>query len=283
MSWESRIWERSQISLTSHVTQATLCGSAPMTGGGPTEGTTLNTRRIAASLAAVIAVGGLAACGGGDSGEDGEDVTLRVNLFGKFGYTDLVQEVRGGPPGRQDRRDRRGRPRQVQHQAHPADRGRRAAPATSSRSRRARSSSSCQARQVREPAGLGRQRLKDHWLPWKWDQATTADGDSRSASAPTSAAWRCATARDLFEKAGLPTDREEVGKLWPTWDDFIATGKKFQSGIKDDKVDFVDSATNTYNSILMQQGDHTYFDQRRRTRVRHQPGRADRLGLRRSR
>ena len=30
---------------------------------------------------------------------------------------------------------------------------------------------------------------------------------------------------DLFEKAGLPTDRDAVSKLWPTWDDFINVGK----------------------------------------------------------
>ncbi len=66
--------------------------------------------------------------------------------------------------------------------------------------------------------------------------------------------------RDLFEKAGLPSDREEVAKLWPTWDDFIATGEKFDAGIKDDKVHFIDAATNVYNSILMQGGDETYFD-----------------------
>ena len=36
--------------------------------------------------------------------------------------------------------------------------------------------------------------------------------------------------RDLFEKAGLPTDREEVSALWPTWEDFIATGEQFQDG-----------------------------------------------------
>ena len=70
--------------------------------------------------------------------------------------------------------------------------------------------------------------------------------------------------RDLFEQAGLPTDRDEVGTLWPTWDDFIDDGEQFQAGIGDDDVHFVDSATNTYNSILMQQRrPDTYFDQRR--------------------
>jgi cellobiose transport system substrate-binding protein len=66
--------------------------------------------------------------------------------------------------------------------------------------------------------------------------------------------------RDLFEKAGLPTDRAEVSQLWPTWDDFIAAGEDFQAGIGSDDVHFIDSATNTYNSILMQSGDYTYFD-----------------------
>ncbi|WP_255529976.1 extracellular solute-binding protein [Planomonospora sp. ID67723] len=32
---------------------------------------------------------------------------------------------------------------------------------------------------------------------------------------------------DLFEKAGLPTGREEVSALWPTWDRYVETGKKF--------------------------------------------------------
>ena len=36
--------------------------------------------------------------------------------------------------------------------------------------------------------------------------------------------------RDLFEEAGLPTDRDEVAALWPTWEDFIAVGEQFQAG-----------------------------------------------------
>ena len=36
--------------------------------------------------------------------------------------------------------------------------------------------------------------------------------------------------RDLFEQAGLPTDRDEVSALWPTWDDFIAAGERLPGG-----------------------------------------------------
>lgn len=102
--------------------------------------------------------------------------------------------------------------------------------------------------------------LKSRWLPWVWDKATTADGATTIGYGTDVGGLAMCYRRDLFEKAGLPTDREEVGALWPTWDEFIATGEKFDAGIGDDKVAFIDSATNTYNSILMQQGDHTYFD-----------------------
>ena len=87
---------------------------------------------------------------------------------------------------------------------------------------------------------------------------------------------------DLFEKAGLPTDREEVSALWPTWDDYIATGEQFQEGIGDDKVHFVDAATNMYNSILMQSGDYTYFDTDDNLVIEQQPGRQGRPGTSRS-
>jgi cellobiose transport system substrate-binding protein len=61
---------------------------------------------------------------------------------------------------------------------------------------------------------------------------------------------------DLFKKAGLPTDRDAVSKLWPTWDDFINVGKNYtaKTGKK-----FVDSATNLMNPILSQQP-QGYFD-----------------------
>ena len=69
--------------------------------------------------------------------------------------------------------------------------------------------------------------------------------------------------RDRFKAAGLPTDREAVSALWPTWQDYIETGKKFAAGTTG-KAKFLDSATNTYNSILMQTAGattgYTYFD-----------------------
>jgi cellobiose transport system substrate-binding protein len=65
---------------------------------------------------------------------------------------------------------------------------------------------------------------------------------------------------DLFAQAGLPTDRQAVSALWPTWDAYINAGKTFVSKVPSSH--WVDAATNTYNTILMQQGDHTYFDKK---------------------
>ena len=68
--------------------------------------------------------------------------------------------------------------------------------------------------------------------------------------------------RDRFKQAGLPTERAEVSKLWPSWDDYVATGVKFQGKVKNTK--FVDGPVTVYNAILSQEapkpgGNATYF------------------------
>ncbi len=34
---------------------------------------------------------------------------------------------------------------------------------------------------------------------------------------------------DLFEQAGLPTDREELAKKWATWDGYLDLGKQYKA------------------------------------------------------
>ncbi|WP_214320338.1 ABC transporter substrate-binding protein [Nonomuraea sediminis] len=100
--------------------------------------------------------------------------------------------------------------------------------------------------------------LQDKFLEWKWKQALTPDGKTLVGLGTDVGAQGMCYRRDLFEKAGLPTDREEVSKLWPTWDAYIETGKKFVAASKEAK--FFDSAGNIFQNVLIQQGDHTYFD-----------------------
>jgi cellobiose transport system substrate-binding protein len=63
---------------------------------------------------------------------------------------------------------------------------------------------------------------------------------------------------DLFKKAGLPTERDQVSALWSTWDQFIEVGKKYvaATGKK-----FVDSGTNMFNPVLAQQPVGFYDEQ----------------------
>ena len=74
--------------------------------------------------------------------------------------------------------------------------------------------------------------LEGRWLDWK--AAAGTDGDGRligygTDSGPEGICYRA----DLFEKAGLPTDREEVAALFGTWDDYFAVGEEFVAKVPD--------------------------------------------------
>lgn len=110
-------------------------------------------------------------------------------------------------------------------------------------------------------ADHGANDLKGNFLPWKWEQGTTPDGKVLGLGTDVGSMALCYRS-DLFKAAGLPGDREQVAALWPTWDEFIATGQKFAAA--DKKHKFVDSATNFYNVVLMQiagaGSGYTYYD-----------------------
>jgi cellobiose transport system substrate-binding protein len=97
--------------------------------------------------------------------------------------------------------------------------------------------------------------FQSKYLPWKWQESMSADGKQIGLGTDVGGLAMCYR-NDLFKKAGLPTDRDAVSKLWPTWDDFINVGKNYtaKTGKK-----FVDSATNLMNPILSQQP-VGYFD-----------------------
>ncbi|GAA2256138.1 sugar-binding protein [Streptomyces ruber] len=90
---------------------------------------------------------------------------------------------------------------------------------------------------------------KGDWLDWKWQQATTRDGATIGLGTdigPMAICYR----KDLFEQAGLPTDREEVGKLWAgSWDKFVETGQKYQEKAPDGTT-FLDSPGGLILAIL---------------------------------
>lgn len=103
---------------------------------------------------------------------------------------------------------------------------------------------------------LGAEEAKDDYLDWKWQQALTADGNYLlglpTDIGPQAMAYRL----DIFEEAGLPTDREEVAKLVQTWDDYIKIGEQIKA--KTGKA-LIDSPNGAY-SVMEGQGDAKYYD-----------------------
>ncbi|MCZ7430008.1 ABC transporter substrate-binding protein [Micromonospora sp. WMMA1949] len=102
---------------------------------------------------------------------------------------------------------------------------------------------------------LGANDIKGNYLDWVMAQSTTKDG--KIIGVPTDVGGLAVAYRtDLFKAAGLPTDRDEVSKLWPTWDEFINVGKQY---VQKTGKPFVD---NTPTSVFFQavnQGSQRYY------------------------
>ncbi|MFI8945120.1 ABC transporter substrate-binding protein [Streptomyces sp. NPDC053750] len=98
----------------------------------------------------------------------------------------------------------------------------------------------------------------NQWVDWKAKQATTKDGQVIGAGTdigPMSLCYR----RDLFEKAGLPTDREEVAKaVAGGWEDYIELGEQYK-GKAPDGTYFMDSASAMFNGVVSS-SESQYYD-----------------------
>ncbi|MFG2871895.1 extracellular solute-binding protein [Streptomyces sp. NPDC048338] len=86
------------------------------------------------------------------------------------------------------------------------------------------------------------------FLPWKWAQGTAPDGRTLGLGTdigPQAVCYR----KDHFARAGLPTERTAVGRLWAgDWRKFLATGRRFRASAPPG-VAFVDSASGVMTAI----------------------------------
>jgi len=96
------------------------------------------------------------------------------------------------------------------------------------------------------------------YLAWKWKQTLSPDGKAQIGLGTDVGGLAMCYRSDLFAKAGLPTERDKVSALWPTWDDFIKTGQTYVS--KTGKK-FIDSGTDMFNPVLAQQPVGYYNEQ----------------------
>ncbi len=106
-------------------------------------------------------------------------------------------------------------------------------------------------------AGYGARELERQWVPWKWAQGT--DGAFVLGLGTDMGSLALCYRRDLFQAAGLPTDRDEVAKLMPDWDAYAATAERFTA--QTPNVKFADSAGTVYTAMLNQSPEN-YFSQR---------------------
>jgi cellobiose transport system substrate-binding protein len=90
----------------------------------------------------------------------------------------------------------------------------------------------------------------EHFLPWKLNQMTTPDGEVLGLGTdigPMAVCYR----RDLFEQAGLPTDRDEVSRLWEDgWEQYVDVGEDFMANSQDPDLAYMDSSSGLFNGMV---------------------------------
>ncbi|MFG2059859.1 ABC transporter substrate-binding protein [Micromonospora sp. NPDC048871] len=217
-----------------------------------------STRLAAATFAAVIAVGGLAACGNDDddntSAEGGKPAKLVVDTFGEMGYDELVKQYEQQTGIKIELRKtaqlRDYRPKLVRYLAT----GKGAADVTALEEG-ILNEFKANSRNWVDLTTLVDDHSKEY-LPWKWELGKAADG--RLIGLPTDVGSLAVCYRkDLFQAAGLPTERDQVSALWPDWSGFHKAGQTYKQATG---KGFIDSITAVSNGVLFQQGSDLFYD-----------------------
>jgi cellobiose transport system substrate-binding protein len=97
---------------------------------------------------------------------------------------------------------------------------------------------------------------KADYLRWKWQQSLSADGKTQIGLGTDVGGLAMCYRPSLFKAAGLPADRDEVSKLWTSWQDYIDVGKRFQAQNTGPK--WVDSAVSIFNPVISQASEAFY-------------------------
>jgi cellobiose transport system substrate-binding protein len=209
-------------------------------------------RRRVTSLAAVLVLSGLCVAGlvaSTAAGSGHDKITLRVSLFGDFGYHDLYTKYEASHPNIDIKEDIQ------QYADHHANLAKHLAVGSGADDIEAVevgfiAQFKSQPRFFNNLNSMGASKLKKQWLDWKWKQSIASNGAQIGLGTDVGSLAICYR-RDLFKKAGLPTSRTAVSKLWPTWQRFIAVGKRFQKHAPKG-VSFFDSGSNVFNAMIGQ-------------------------------
>lgn len=225
------------------------------------------TRTLAVGLTATLAAGLMAACSSEDDGGSGdggsgsgepEDVTVTVGVFGEFGFEEagLYDQYMEENP-------------HVTIQQDSVQENRDYVSQLLTRLSQGSGVADIQAIEVGNIYEMANE-LGDRWvdfnqedvdlghfLPWKVDQATNMDGRTIGLGTdigPMAICYR----KDLFEEAGLPSERTEVGELWAgDWAKYLDTGDEFLANTPGD-AKYLDSAGGMFNAVVSGFGERYY-------------------------
>ncbi|MES9541538.1 MULTISPECIES: ABC transporter substrate-binding protein [unclassified Actinomadura] len=211
----------------------------------------------ARALAATITAGALlltGACGGSSASGD-EDITLSVGLFGDFGFEPLYRQFEQAHP------NVRIKERQATYDDHHTNLAAHIATGSGAADVEAIEvgyigTYTAQPQRFVDLRKYGASSRQSEYLSWKWQQGVAANGAVIGLGTDVGGLALCYR-RDLFAKAGLPADREKVSALWPNWQAFLATGRRFAakapSGVK-----FVDGPGEFFRAMVAQAPEGVY-------------------------
>ncbi|MET9958444.1 extracellular solute-binding protein [Streptomyces sp. NPDC006326] len=221
------------------------------------------TGRAALRLGAAALAGTLlAACGAGpeSAGDAGGPLTLTVDLFGAFGYQEsgLYAEYEQLHPGikikQTDTEDEQDYWKSLQTRLAG---GGGLADVQAVEVGRIASVTQKQADRFTDLAAYGAGALKDEFAPATWSAATTKDGKVLALGTDVGPEAMCYR-RDLFEAAGLPTDRGELAARWATWDGYLELGRQYRQKAPAGSA-WLDSV-GSLNAVMVGQQKERYYD-----------------------
>ena len=198
---------------------------------------TRNPRRVRLASSAVMALTLMmtaAACGGSDDDSDDSSAdgptTITVATFNEFGYEDLIDEWNAAHDDIKIEQVKVGTWDDAKANLYTklaAGSGLSDIEAIEGDAIAAR----CSPRATRSSTSPTPSSTVAGWTSSS-TRGTNADGQMIGYGTDVGPEGICYRA-DLFKKAGLPTDREEVAALMGTWDDYFATGEKFVEAMPD--------------------------------------------------
>ncbi|YCK41883.1 extracellular solute-binding protein [Actinomadura sp. ATCC 39365] len=214
-------------------------------------------RRLALPVLTASLLALATACGGGGgspateaSAKPGEKIKLSIGLFGDFGFKPLYEEYKKTHPNIEITEA------VTQFNDHHNNLVKRLATNAGAGDVEAVevgyvSTFTSQPGKFVDLKQYGLDKRQGDYLDWKWQQGLSKDGQQLLGLGTDVGGLAMCYRKDLFKKAGLPSDRTEVSALWPTWEQYIETGKKFGAadvaGAK-----FVDSPGEIFRAMVNQ-------------------------------